>query len=159
VRLAWLLIPAPRGLVTVVVQTARSGTAGLTSVAGWITKYANVTAFSRSSALDEVRGALSALRWGTLSEGTPGGHLIVLGKSIGNVRLGERRRAVERALGHGTPRRRGVVSYLGGRLVVGYEFHDRVYPWVSYLETRWPGYRTRSGVRVSRAATICSASL
>jgi hypothetical protein len=121
---------------------------GSLSLPGRATRYANVTAFTKPYVLDEVRGALSALRWGTFAQERPGGQLIVLGKSIGKIWLGERRRAVEKALGPGMPRRPGVVWYLGGRLVVDYGFHDRVYPWVSYLETRWAGYHTRSGVHV-----------
>jgi hypothetical protein len=74
--------------------------------------------------------------------------LIVLGDSIGGIRLGEPRRSVEKAFGHGTSKRRGVVSYFGGRLVVDYWFHDGLTTRVEDLETRWGGFHTRSGVQV-----------
>jgi hypothetical protein len=48
----------------------------------------------------------------------------------------------------GTSKRRGLVSYFGGRLLVDYWFHDALTTRVGDLETRWPGFRTRSGVHV-----------
>ena len=113
-----------------------------------VTGYANVTVVAKLHVGDEVRGALSALRWGTLSQSKPAARLIVPGKSIGNVWLGEKRKHVEQALGRGKTIRPGFVTYPGRHLVVVYDFHDRIYPWVSYLETRWSGYQTRSGVHV-----------
>jgi hypothetical protein len=74
--------------------------------------------------------------------------LIVLGDSIGGIRLDEPRRSVEKAFGHGTSGRRGFVSYFGGRLVVDYWFHDGLTTRVESLETRWGGFHTRSGVHV-----------
>jgi len=72
----------------------------------------------------------------------------VPGDSIGGVSLGELRRDVEKAFGPGRSEERGVVSYFGGHLLVDYWFHDRLYKWVGYLETRWGGFHTRSGVHV-----------
>ena len=118
------------------------------SFPGHVTRYANVTAFSKDSHVDEVRGALSALRWGTFSQGKPGSDRIVLGDSIGPIRLGESRRRLERELGPGRSTQRGIVRYLGGRVLVDYDFHDALYKGVMYLETRWSGFHTRSGVHV-----------
>src|SRR5204863_911740 len=50
--------------------------------------------------------------------------------------------------GHGTLRRRGLVSYFGGRLQVDYWFHDRLTTRVAGLETSWGRFHTRSGVHV-----------
>lgn len=142
-------LPVPRaGLGSVMVATRRAAAVTAPSLPGRVTRYANVTAVSQSGVLDEVRGAMSALRWGTLAHAKPGGHLIVLGDSIGGVWLDESRKSVEKALGKGKPSGRGVVSYFGGHLLVDYEFHDRVYRRVSYVTTRWRGYHTRSGVHV-----------
>jgi hypothetical protein len=114
-----------------------------------VTTYANVTAFSKPYVLDEVRAAVSALRWGTASTvPKPGRELIVLASSIGPIWLGESQRNVEKKFGHGHTTQRGLASYFGGHLLVNYWFHDRVYNYVEYLQTRWPGYRTRSGVHV-----------
>src|SRR5204862_5892958 len=55
---------------------------------------------------------------------------------------------VEKAFGAGRSSERGLVSYFGGRLLVNYWFHDGLYKQVEYLQTRWSGYRTRSGVHV-----------
>ena len=55
---------------------------------------------------------------------------------------------VEKALGRDKPNGRGVVSYFGGHLLVDYEFHDRIYPWVSSLATRWSGFHTGSEIHV-----------
>jgi hypothetical protein len=78
----------------------------------------------------------------------PKNRLIVLGHSIAGISLGQPRKSVEKAFGHGTSRRRGLVSYFGGRLQVDYWFHDRLTTRVEGLETRWSGFRTRSGVHV-----------
>jgi hypothetical protein len=113
-----------------------------------VTRYANVTAFSKPYVLDQVRAAVPALRWGTAARTKPGRKLIVPGSSIGRIWLGESRRNVEKKFGHGHSTQRGLVSYFGGHLLVNYWFHDRLYKQVEYLQTRWPGYRTRSGVHV-----------
>jgi hypothetical protein len=81
-------------------------------------------------------------------ERSPRNRLIVLGNSIGGIRLNEPRRRVEKVFGRGSSRRRGVVSYLGGRLLVDYWFHDRLTTRVEDIETRWGGFHTRSGVHV-----------
>ena len=138
---------APRA-VTVVVATRRAKVGSSTRTPGRVTSYANVTAFSKRYYVDETRAAMSALRWGPLGETKPRRHLIVLGSSIGDVWLGESRQKVENALGMGRRRGHGVVSYPRQHLLVDYDFHDRIYPWVSYVETRWSGYHTRSGVHV-----------
>jgi hypothetical protein len=114
-----------------------------------VTRYANITVVSKADVLYEVRGAVSALRWGTASSlGKPGKGLIVLGSSIDGIRLDASRATVEKVFGVGRSSRRGLVSYFGGHLIVNYWFHDGLYKWVEYLETRWSGYRTRSGVHV-----------
>jgi hypothetical protein len=79
---------------------------------------------------------------------TPQSRLIVLGHSVGGIRLGESRRSVEKALGRGRSKRRGLVWYFGGRLLVDYWFHDGLTTRVEGLETRWGGFHTRSGVHV-----------
>jgi hypothetical protein len=139
---------ATAGLGSVTVATRRATADRSLSLPGRVTRYANVTAFSRSRVLDEVRGALSALRWGTLSEGKPGRDLIVPGQSIGPIWLGESRERVERAFGPGRSTSRGLVAYLGGHLLVDYHFHDGLYKGVMSLETRWSGFHTRSGTHV-----------
>ena len=78
----------------------------------------------------------------------PENRLIVLDHSIGGIRLDEPRRSVEKAFGRGRSRRRGLVSYFGGRLLVNYWFHDQLTTRVEGLETRWGGFHTRSGVHV-----------
>jgi hypothetical protein len=82
------------------------------------------------------------------SAADPTNRLIVLGRSIAGIALGVPRKSVEKALGRGTPKSRGVVSYFGRRLLVDYWFHDRLTTRVQGLETTWPGFHTRSGVRV-----------
>ena len=144
-------IPSPPRIVTVEVATRRS--AGESPRLLWrhgtrVTRYANVTVFSKPYVLDQVRAAVSALRWGTASRLKPGRKLIVLGSSIGGIWLGESRTNVEKKFGPGHSMRRGLVSYFGGHLLVNYWFHDGLYKQVEYLQTRWPGYRTRSGVHV-----------
>jgi hypothetical protein len=62
--------------------------------------------------------------------------------------LGEPRRSVEKALGPGRSRRRGLVWYFDDRLEVDYWFHDGLTTRVEGLETRWGGFHTRSGVHV-----------
>jgi hypothetical protein len=79
---------------------------------------------------------------------TPKNRLIVLGHSIGGIRLGEPRRSVEKALGRGSSRRRGLVWYFGGRLLVDYWFHDGLATRVEALETSWAGFHIRSGAHV-----------
>jgi hypothetical protein len=78
----------------------------------------------------------------------PQSRLIVLGHSVGGIRLGEPRRSVEKALGRGRSRRRGLVWYFGGRLLVDYWLHDGLTTRVEGLETRWGGFHTRSGAHV-----------
>ena len=82
------------------------------------------------------------------SAADPTNRLVVLGRSIAGITLGEPRTSVDKALGGGTPKRRGLVSYFGGRLLVDYWFHDRLTAKVQGLETTWPGFHTRSGVHV-----------
>jgi hypothetical protein len=79
---------------------------------------------------------------------TPQNRLIVLGHSIGGIRLGEPRRSVEKAFGPGRSRRRGLVWYFGGRVLVDYWFHDQLTSRVEEVETRWGGFHTRSGVHI-----------
>jgi hypothetical protein len=142
--------PVPR-LVTVVVADRRHAGESPASVQksgrSRLTRYANVMVFSRPSVLDEVRGSISTLRWGT-SRAKAGRRLIVPGGSIGGIRLGESRKQVEKAFGPGRSTSRGLVSYFGGHLVVNYWFHDRLEKWVAYLQTRWGGFHTSSGVHV-----------
>jgi hypothetical protein len=78
----------------------------------------------------------------------PQDRLIVLGDSIGGIQLNEPRKSVEKALGRGTSKRRGLVSYFGGRLLVDYWFHDGLTTRVEGLETTWAGFHTRSGAHV-----------
>jgi hypothetical protein len=78
----------------------------------------------------------------------PQNRLIVLGDSIGGIRLDEPRKSVENALGRGTSKRPGLVSYFGGRLLADYWFHDGLTTRIESLETRWPGFHTRSGAHV-----------
>jgi hypothetical protein len=147
-------LPSPPRAFGVVVLTSRQPAANTDAVANelhhaGITRYANVTAFARPYVLDDVRAAMSALRWGTGSQaGRPGRRLIVLADSIGGIRLGESRRSVEKAFGPGRSSSRGLVRYFGGHLLVNYWFHDGLYKSVEYLETRWSGYHTRSGIHV-----------
>jgi len=85
---------------------------------------------------------------GTTSQRTPENRLIVLGRSIGGIRLDEPRASVEKAFGQGSSRRRGLVSYFGGRLLVDSWFHDQLTTRVESLKTSWRGFHTRSGVHV-----------
>jgi hypothetical protein len=146
-------IPSPPRVVTVVLLTRRD--AAPTTPVGLgshrVMRYANATVYVKAGAfvLDEARGAISALRWGTFKPEEPGKRLIVLGDSIGDIRLGESRRNVEKALGMGRAGPSGSRRYFGGRLVVGYEFHDRIYNFVTYVRTSWDRYRVaRSGIHV-----------
>jgi hypothetical protein len=145
-------IPSPRRVVTVFVVTRRQAAERTQFERGrntQVTRYANITVVSKPDFLYQVRSAVSALRWGTASSlGKPGRGLIVLGSSIDGIRLGESRTNVEKAFGVGRSSQRGLVSYFGGHLIVNYWFHDGLYKQVEYLETRWSGYRTRSGVHV-----------
>jgi hypothetical protein len=113
-----------------------------------LTRYANVTVFYKPSIVDEVRGSISALRWGT-PLAKPGRELIVPGGSIGGIRLGESRKQVEKAFGPGRPMQGGLVrSYFGGRVLLTYVFHETSTNRVEGLWTRWAGFHTRSGVHV-----------
>jgi hypothetical protein len=152
VRLGPQHIPSPPRIVTVEVATRRGAAESNLLPKGRhtrVTRYANVTVFSKPYVLDQVRAAVSALRWGTASNlGKPGKGLIVLADSINGIWLGESRTRVEKTFGPGRSTQRGLVSYFGGHLLVNYWFHDGLYKNVKYLQTRWPGYRTRSGVHV-----------
>ena len=142
-------IPRPPRYVTVVVTGDGESTQVEKAPNTEVTRYANITVLSQPDARLQVRSAVSALRWGTVASlGPPRRGFIVLGSSIDGIRLDESRADVEKAFGAGRTIRRGVVSYFGGHLVVNYWFHDGLYKWVTYLETRWSGYRTRSGVHV-----------
>jgi hypothetical protein len=145
-------IPSPGRVVTVFVVTRRQVAESTQFERGrntQVTRYANITVVSKPDFLYQVRSAVSALRWGTASSlGKPGKGLIVLGSSIDGIRLGESRTNVEKAFGVGRSIRHGLISYFGGHLIVNYWFHDGLYKQVEYLETRWSGYRTRSGVHV-----------
>jgi hypothetical protein len=145
-------IPSPHRVVTVFVVTRRQAAEGMQFKRGrntQVTRYANITVVSKPDVLYQVRSAVSALRWGTASSrAKPGRGLIVLGSSIDGIRLDESRTNVEKAFGVGRSSRRGLVSYFGGHLIVNYWFHDGLYKQVEYLETRWSGYRTRTGVHV-----------
>ncbi|MFL5960098.1 MAG: hypothetical protein ACJ75G_07545 [Gaiellaceae bacterium] len=144
-------IPSPPRVVTVVVirQPLKAKSTPSPPRHARVTKYANVTAFSARSSflINEVRGAVSALRWGTTPP-KPRRRLIGLADSIGGIRLGESRQSVEMAFGPGRSEHRGLVRYFGGHLLVNYWFHDGLYKYVEYLQTRWGGYHTRSGVHV-----------
>ena len=147
-------IPSPARVVTVLVVTRRQAAENTQFERGRnteVTRYANVTVVSKRDVIyrDQVRGAVSALRWGIASSlAKPAKGLIVLGSSIDRIRLYESRTNVEKTFGVGRSIRRGLVSYFGGHLIVNYWFHDGLYKQVEYLETRWNGYRTRSGVHV-----------
>src|SRR5438270_3542805 len=80
--------------------------------------------------------------------GLPKDRLIVLGRSIGAISLGERGTTVRRTLGPGSRSGRGVVSYFGGRLLISYWFHDELTHRVQYIKTTWDGFHTRSGLHV-----------
>jgi hypothetical protein len=146
-------IPSPPHVVAVVVATRRHAGKSTAFERGrntQIIRYANITVLSTRDFVDQVRGAVSALRWGisASTRAKPARGLIVLGGSIDGIRLDESRANVEKAFGAGRPIRRGLVAYFGGHLLVNYWFHDGLYKQVEYLETRWSGYRTRSGVHV-----------
>jgi hypothetical protein len=142
-------IPSPPRVVTVIVVTRRQAGTGTEVERGrntQVTRYANITVLSTPDFVSEARSAVSALRWGTA--GKPRRGLIVPGSSIDGIQLYQSRASVEKAFGVGRSIQRGVVSYFGGHLVVNYWFHDGLYKQVEYVETRWSGYRTRSGVHV-----------
>jgi hypothetical protein len=145
-------LPRPPRVVTVLVATRRRAADSMLFRGRYahVTRYANVTAFSRADpyALDEVRGAVSALRWGLPGRTKRGRRLIVPGDSIGAIWLWESRTSVEKAIGPGRSVQRGLVSYLGGRVLVDYRFHDRIYSRVQYLRTRSRTYHTPSGIHV-----------
>ena len=151
IRHHFIPLNARGGVVEVATQRSMVGTEA--SLPGRHKSFANVTVLPGFGGLEIVRGALSALRWGTIAQGKPGKDLIVPGKSIGPFRLGEKRAAVERAFGPGTPERyRGFVSYFGGRVGVSYEFHGGIYNWVTGLSTRSPRYHMSSGIHVGSSA-------
>jgi len=81
------------------------------------------------------------------STSTPANRLVVLNQSIGPVRLGESRVALEKTLGRGTREPCGA-SYFGGRLLVGFCPKDTPVAYVAVISTRWAGFHTRSGLRV-----------
>ena len=146
-------IPSPPRIVTVVVVTRRhagESTEVERARNTEVIRYANITVISKPDVTYQVRGAVSALRWGTAAStlGNVRRGLIVLGSSIDGIRLDEPRTEVEKAFGVGRTIRRGLVSYFRGHLLVNYWFHDGLYKWVEYLETRWSGYRTPSGLHV-----------
>jgi hypothetical protein len=101
----------------------------------------------RTAALAGV-AALTLTGCGSSRQALPKNRLIVPGRSIGPISLDELRSAVTRSLGPGERVRGTLVSYFGGRLLITYWFHDRLTHRVSYLETTWDGFHTRSGVRV-----------
>jgi hypothetical protein len=78
----------------------------------------------------------------------PTNRVIVLGRSIGPIALGEGRTSVRRILGPGKRLSRGVFSYFGGRVLISYWFHDQLTRRVNYIKTTWSGFHTRSGVHV-----------
>lgn len=136
-RLGPELIPSPPRFLTVFVATRRTAIGSWAAPAGLGRSYANVSAYSKGGdPFDEVAGAIYTLRWGTRSQ------------LIGPVHLGERRSAVEKALGPGSEKRRGIVTYFGGRLLVDYWYHDRLYNGVAFLQTSSPRFHTRSGIHV-----------
>lgn len=153
-RLGPQRIPAGGRVVTVFVVTRRQPaerTRFEKPANTEVTRYANVTVVSKREFpfAGQIGGALSALRWGTVSRlPRPRKGWIVLGDSIDGIRLDEPRARVEKAIGAGRTIRRGVVSYFGGHLIVNYWFHDGLYTSVQYLETPWSGYRSLSGAHV-----------
>jgi hypothetical protein len=78
----------------------------------------------------------------------PTNRVVVLGRSIGAISLGEGRSSIRRTLGPGTRLSRGVFSYFGGRVLISYWFHDQLTYRVNYIKTTWSGFRTHSGVHV-----------
>jgi hypothetical protein len=141
-------LPSPPGIVTVVVATRRAAVGTSTRLPGRLTSYANVAAFSKPYAGDEARAAISALRWGTFGQLKAASDRIELGSSIGAVRLWEARKEVEKALGKGVRRGRGVIVYPRQHLVLDYAPHDTLVPWVGGITTRWSGFRGPAGVHV-----------
>ena len=103
-----------------------------------------LTACSSKAEVTERSSQLHVERSSTL----PKNRVIVLGRSIGPVSLGERQTSVGRTLGLGERLRRGVFSYFSGRLLFSYWFHDQLTQRVNYLKTTWSGFHTRSGVHV-----------
>ena len=82
------------------------------------------------------------------SSALPTNRVIVLGRSIGVISLGERRSRIRRTLGPGRRLSSGVFSYFGGRVLISYWFHDQLTQRVNYIKTTWSGFHTRSGVHV-----------
>src|SRR4051794_7136366 len=91
---------------------------------------------------ESVRGVSSS------SGADPTNRLVVLGRSMTGIALGEPRASVQKTLGRGTIKSRGFVVYVDGRLRIDYWFHGRLTTRVQSLETRWSGFHTRAGVRV-----------
>jgi hypothetical protein len=136
--------------VEVIVLTRRDGAEGPGTVPDahvHLTRYANVTLVAGRDYNDEARAALSVLRW-TLRHAKPAKGRIVLGRSIGVVSIGEPRKQVEKVLGKGVPRGRGLVSYPREHFFISYAPHDTLVPWVGAIFTRWSGLRGPAGVRV-----------
>jgi hypothetical protein len=82
------------------------------------------------------------------SSALPTKRVIVLGRSIGAISLGEARKSVRQTLGPGKRLSRGVFSYFGDRVLISYWFHDQLRQRVNYIKTTWSGFHTRSGVHV-----------
>jgi hypothetical protein len=93
-------------------------------------------------------GGLQTASASSTSSATARNRLIVLGKSIAGIRLGESRANVQKALGNGKTTQRGLVSYFEGSLIVNYWFHDALTKRVQALQTRWAGFHSRSGIHV-----------
>jgi hypothetical protein len=152
VRLGNTLNPVRSGIdsIEVIVETRRDGYErpgpGL-SLPGYVTRDQNVTLLAGRNYNDEARAALSVLRW-TLGRAKPVAGRIVLGRSIGVVSVGEPRKQVEKVLGKGVRRGRGLVSYPREHLLLSYAPHDTLVPWVGAIFTRWSGYRGPAGVHV-----------
>ncbi len=92
---------------------------------------------------------------GTVAQSLPKDRLIVLDRAIGPVRLGESRKALEKALGPGVEKPKGdrfVAYYFGGRLEVTYGDHGMLRPYVVSIRTTSAGFHTASGLRVGASA-------
>ncbi len=141
---------ARAGGVEVIVLTRRDGDESPGTVPdahSHLTRYANVTLVAGRNYNDEARAALSVLRW-TLGQAKPAEGRIVPGRSIGVVSVGEPRKQVEKVLGKGVPRGRGLVSYPREHFLISYAPHDTLVPWVGAILIRWSGFRGPAGVHV-----------
>lgn len=105
-------------------------------------------AWSFAAACMVVMLSACASSAGSLGHKLPPNRLIVLGRSIAGIQIGQSRASVEKAFGRGRSMRPGFVWYFGGRLLVDYWVHDGLQTWVGDLETTWPGFHTRSGLHV-----------